>query len=365
MFFPLRTALSDTLSLHFALSKSRIATMAILIIGLVNSRTVNLSHLASQFPGEALHASNYRRLQRFFQYVRLDQADVAQIVKRMINLNRPVVLALDRTNWQVGSKQLNILMLAIVTRRFRVPLLWMIMDHRGNSNTLQRITLLQRYLDLFGASSIKILLADREFIGAQWMDFLNQNNVPFAIRVKSQMRVSLKDGSTWSLKTLTRRKRARTTIHTWAGWLQGLQTTPQTSLSFAAKQLANAEWLIVATNLSDPKEALRTYRKRWGIECLFADTKTRGFNLEDTHMSNLDKISTMLALLTLAIVWSYRCATQQMGLRAIKRKAHGRREKSWFRTGFDILRRWIIHKPENAIAAWTKTYPKKLKICFN
>ena len=68
-------------------------------------------------------------------------------------------------------------------------------------------------------------------------------------------------------------------------------------------------------------------------------------------MGNLDKISTMVALLTLAIVWSYQCATQQTGLRAIKRKAHGWREKSWFRTGFDILRRWIIHNPENAMVA--------------
>ena len=62
--------LLNTLSPHFDLSKTRLETMAIILFGLANGRTVNLSHLARQFPGTALHASSYRRLQRFFEYVR-------------------------------------------------------------------------------------------------------------------------------------------------------------------------------------------------------------------------------------------------------------------------------------------------------
>ena len=47
--------LRDTLRPHFNLSKTRLATMAIILFGLANGRIVNLSHLASQFPGKALH----------------------------------------------------------------------------------------------------------------------------------------------------------------------------------------------------------------------------------------------------------------------------------------------------------------------
>lgn len=32
----------------------------------------------------------------------------------------------------------------------------------------------------------------------------------------------------------------------------------------------------------DVRQALNDYRKRWAIECLFGDAKTRGLNLEDT-----------------------------------------------------------------------------------
>jgi hypothetical protein len=124
MFSACHAALMSTLGRQFVLSKSRLLTLAVLIIGLTQSRTVNLTHLASHFPGDATHASAYRRLQRFFQFVRLDTDRMAQLVVHMLNLERPKCLALDRTNWKIGSTDVNILVLAIVTRRFRVPLLW-------------------------------------------------------------------------------------------------------------------------------------------------------------------------------------------------------------------------------------------------
>ena len=105
-----------------------------MLAGLANGRTVNLSHLASQFPGMALHASSYRRLQRFFQHVRLDGDVVAQLIFRLLDLRGAQLLALDRTNWKLGKTDINILVLAIVTRRFKVPLMWSFLSHRGNSS---------------------------------------------------------------------------------------------------------------------------------------------------------------------------------------------------------------------------------------
>ena len=66
----LPATLAQTLSPHLDLGKSRLETLSWLIIGMVTGRTVNLSHPASQCYGEAQVSSHYRRLQRFFQYVR-------------------------------------------------------------------------------------------------------------------------------------------------------------------------------------------------------------------------------------------------------------------------------------------------------
>ena len=48
--------------------------------------------------------------------------------------------------------------------------------------------------------------------------------------------------------------------------------------------------LIVATN-RNPRKALNAYNNRWQIECLFAHTKTRGFNMEDTRLTQPAKLS--------------------------------------------------------------------------
>lgn len=350
-------ALTESLRRQFELGKSRLETLAVLVLGLAHCRTVNLSHLACHFPGRATHASGYRRLQRFFQHIRLESDQLALLMVRMLNLERKKCLALDRTNWKIGKTDVNILMLAIVTRRFRIPLLWSLIDHQGNSSTDQRIALMKRYLALFPAESIEALLADREFIGARWMDFLNKNKIPFAIRVKADMTITLTNGKTWSLETLMRKKRTRGLL-TWEGHLNGDGGATQRPLRIAARRLATNEALIIASNLPDAPRILSYYRRRWGIECLFGDAKTRGLNLEDTRITDPKKLDTLLVIVALAMLWAYRCATRHMGVKAIPRKAHGRRQQSWFRLGFDRLRNWLIYDPSSAISAWLQTAPK-------
>lgn len=356
MFTACHAALMKTLCRQFSLGKSRLETLAVLVMGLAQSRTVNLTHLACHLPGQATHASSYRRLQRFFQHVQLESDRLALLVVSMLNLSRKKCLVLDRTNWKIGSTNVNILMLAIVTRRFRVPLLWSMIGHQGCSDTEQRIALMRRYLALFPAASIELLLADREFVGAQWMDFLNENDIPFAIRLKEDMTLSLANGTTWSFRTLLRRKKVGGAQ--WEGQLKGTTGATRQPLRIAAKRLANKQVLIVATNQPEATQALNLYRRRWGIECLFGDAKTRGLNLEDTRIRNPNKLDCLLVVVALAIIWAYRGATCAMGMKAIPRKTHGRRQKSWFRLGFDRLRQWIINDQPKAAAAWIDAAPK-------
>jgi hypothetical protein len=62
-------ALRLSLQGHLSLRKSRLESFCVLVVGVLLSRTVNLSHLACMFPTQAEIASNYRRLQRFFAQV--------------------------------------------------------------------------------------------------------------------------------------------------------------------------------------------------------------------------------------------------------------------------------------------------------
>jgi transposase len=58
------------------------------------------------------------------------------------------------------------------------------LDGPGSSCTEARIALMRRYLAHFPASTVRLLLGDREFIGAEWLGFLNDNNIAFAIRLR-------------------------------------------------------------------------------------------------------------------------------------------------------------------------------------
>lgn len=365
-------ALRDTLRPRLGLSKDRIETLALIVIGMVSARTVNLSHLAAERPGPARVASTYRRLQRFFQHVRLGPDWAAPLVAELAGLRGldRWYLALDRTQWSIGGHEVNFLVLAAVTRRFRVPLIWTMIRGRGNSDTRQRIALMRRYLRLFDVSTIRLLLADREFVGHAWIDFLNENNIPFAIRLRENLRITTavneavneaaneavnEDGEGHEL-TLDARLHWRRRTKTLTGWPGAGKTRGRHQLHFAAKPLKNGEWLIVATNTT-PRLALAAYARRWAIECLFGDAKTRGLNLEDTRLKDPRKLALLMGLVALAIAWAARTAKDLLGAAWPKRKSHGYLEKSWFRTGFDQIRSLLRSDPLKAIRPWNKIAP--------
>lgn len=341
------SALQSLLTPHIALGKTRMETLCLIVVGMISARTVNLTHLAAERPGSALVASSYRRLQRFFQHVRLDADWAAPLIGTMLKGARAWELALDRTNWQVGGRDINYLVLAVVTPRYRVPILWTVLDGRGNSSTAQRIDLMRRYLALFGAESIRILLADREFIGADWMDFLKENNIPFAIRLREDLRAYTPEGHTLSLAA---RVRGRGRTHGFAARL-GSPAGPQVWIT--AKCLAGGEWLIVAAN-RDGRAPFLAYRNRWRIECLFSDAKTRGLNIEDTRLTDPRKLGLLMGLVALALAWAGRMATDLLAPHVPKRKAHGYYAKSWFRTGFDRIRQLLRTHPDEAVWPWRR-----------
>ena len=53
---------------------------------------------------------------------------------------------MDRTNWQWGKKNINILMLSITYKGIAIPLFWSLLDKKGNSNTSERIALMERFI---------------------------------------------------------------------------------------------------------------------------------------------------------------------------------------------------------------------------
>lgn len=302
--------LERTLSPHVPLSKSRLETLCLLVLGMISARTVNLTHIACERAAPAMIASTYRRLQRFFQHVRLPQDWSVGLVISLIGRPQRWYLCLDGTNWKVGKSDVNVLVQAVVTERFRVPSMWTLLKHSGNSTTAQRIALIQRYLARCDPSTVRMLLADREFIGQEWFAFLFEHKIPFAIRLKEEQIIHV-EGRAVSLRSwLSRCKGVR-------GFTAILPTKagqPDLELHFGARRIKGGELLVVAsTQQLRGERILRYYRKRWAIECMFADSKTKGFNLEDTRLKHKRKLSLLIAFTALATALACSAATKKLG----------------------------------------------------
>jgi len=121
-----------------------------LLAAILKAGRVNLNRLARHIERKAKTASVCRRLERFFSEVRLNDAEVAHATVAILGLrDRPWHLAMDRTNWKFGKADLNVLVLSVAVNQVRVPLFWTVLDKAGNSNTNERIDLMQTCLAAF------------------------------------------------------------------------------------------------------------------------------------------------------------------------------------------------------------------------
>ncbi len=84
--------------------------------------------------------------------------------------------------------------LILLHKGVAIPLLWVFLDTRGNSNSFERIGILKHFLLEFGHDRIQCLTADRAFIGTDWIKFLKRNRIRFRIRITRNIQVSNPSG---------------------------------------------------------------------------------------------------------------------------------------------------------------------------
>lgn len=185
------TPLLAVLKPHFPFHRSRLCCLAAFVLALVKTRTVNLASLATALNPRALPLSNERRLSRFLSGFDLPQDTLARFVLALVP-DAPLRLCLDRTTWFFGQTPINLLVLAVAYHKMAVPLLWTNLDKPGNSNTDERVALLERLFKLLEPERVASLTADREFVGVEWLGFLKAKPlsfVSFVLRVKRDFRV--------------------------------------------------------------------------------------------------------------------------------------------------------------------------------
>ncbi len=187
--------LNDIITENFNLHGNNSITIADFMIGLWLAATVNLNKIAnySNRAKKMKKVDIYRGYQNLIHKFRLTQVQLAQGILKMFGLlgDCQILLALDRTNWKYGLEDINLLVLSVVVNGCGIPLFWIELDSKGNSNTAERKTLMDMFISTFGAQKISYILGDREFIGDDWFSYLTELQIKFIMRIKSNMHIDI------------------------------------------------------------------------------------------------------------------------------------------------------------------------------
>lgn len=331
------SSLAKELKAHLPWHQARITCFSLFVLAIIQARSSNLLRVAEFFQCEAEVDSSYRRIKRFLSHFHICFLQIARLLLAWMPLAR-YTLCLDRTNWKHGKKDVNFLVLSVVWQGCSVPILWACLPKAGASNSQERIDLMTLCLKVIPADKIDCLLADREFIGDAWFRWLIDHKIRFRMRVKNNTAVVGNNGKTIQVWQFFDHVRIGDQ-ETWKSkrLVAGLQ------LHIAAHR--SVKGLLVVVSPDQPDNMVADYYQRWAIEVLFGNLKSRGFNLEHTHIVDPDKLKKLMAVLAVALLWSLRVGEWKYGdHKELPLYSHWRPAKSLFRLGLDVIRRVLNNR---------------------
>lgn len=330
--------LTSILNNHFQgkLNLARVKLISHFIVALCKVQTVTFEKLANAFDTQASSESSLRRIQRFIANYSLDSDLIARLVFNLLPKQNKLILSIDRTNWKFGQTNINIFMLGIVYKGVAFPLLFTMLDKQGNSNSSERIELVNKFIRLFGKDVIESIVADREFVGEQWLEFLNRSRIRYYIRIRNNFKVFIphKNKEIKASHLFNRFKPNEFVYYNKIVRLNGQLCY----LSGCKLNNRNGKQdFLIIISFNKPEKAQQDYKQRWQIEMSFKAMKSSGFDIEKTHLKDIDRIVKLILLVMIAFVWCYKIGIHLHLINPIKIKKHGRKAKSIFKYGLSFL----------------------------
>ncbi len=293
--------------LQNVLSKSKFLLLRILVWLLQVHKQVKIERLAAYLPIPILYQSRRKKIQRFLVEPRLSLVLfwfplIKLIVEQEFKPGSRLTLVLDRTQW----KDKNVFKISVVWRKRAFPIYWQILEKKGSSNVKEQIALIRPVLRLFSHYEL-VILGDREFHGVElsyWLKKRNRtakNPIYFAFRERKDVYIRRSKNNQKRFQDLTLTPGVKT-------FKKNVFVTKQKGfgrfniLAYQKRKYRNhiseEPWFII-TNLDDANEVVKYYKMRGGIEAMFRDYKTGGYNLEGSK-ANTTRLTILILLIAIA-----------------------------------------------------------------
>jgi hypothetical protein len=186
-----------------------------------------------------------------------------------------------------------------------LPIFWILLPKKGASNLREQQSVLRPVIKLFKTHKV-VIIGDREFHSVDLAQWIHRQGVKFVLRQKKdtsfrQKRQKFKSLSTVKIAPGQRQFLSEINITQKKGFGR-FNLAVYWKRKYKGKQ-EKAPWYLL-TNLSDLETALIVYQKRFGIEAMFKDCKTGGYNLEGSKASP-DKLIRIVLLIALAMTTAW------------------------------------------------------------
>ena len=271
--------------LRSMLNANQYILLNLLVELLQGQKQVRLERLAANLPLPIQFESRRRHLQRFLVCPKLT---ISHIWFAIINFlldsyftnSKKLIIVIDRTQW----REVNLLMVSLVWNSRAIPLNWQFLSRKGNSSFTQQQTLFTSVLPLLLDYQVTVL-GDREFCSVELGQWLQSQGLSICLRLKCNEYIRRNQEFTQQLKRLGLRPGmsmffGKVNVTKQLGFSQ-FNVACKWKRNYRHKQ-ATEGWFLL-TNLSTLKSAISAYQQRCGIECMFKDCKTGGYNLEGCH----------------------------------------------------------------------------------
>ena len=289
------------LHLQQQLKTTEYLTLKKLVYLLQCHRQVSIELLASLMPYPILFESRRRSVQRFLKLSSLEIETlwfplVQEIVKAKFKKAQSLKLTIDRTQW----RDKNIFVISLIWDKRAIPLYWQLLDKRGSSNIAEQQSLITPILALLKDYKI-IILGDREFGSVKLGSWLCEQDVKFVFRVKQERYIQQESAEYTHLSELG-------LLPGTSFFITGVKVTKQKGFGLfnvagywrrKSKGKVEDEGWYLLTNLGTHDTAISAFKGRMGIEAMFKDCKTGGYNLEKSHANN-ERLQKLILLIALA-----------------------------------------------------------------
>jgi hypothetical protein len=303
-------------SLQEYLSPDQILMLEMLVRVIQIFKEVKIEKLAARLPLPIKYESRRRAVQRFLINRGLDISLIwLPIVKMIIDKiqsnaknkartkkgsKQVLHLAIDRTQWADN----NVFVVAAILNKRAMPIYWIMLDKKGCSNLSEQQQLIRPALALLSNYQM-ILLGDREFRGVHLAAWLTQLKVKYVFRIKGDTCLGDNCGNVCLVNQLKIKSGVRY-------FYPGIKLTKYKGFGYnnlaiywkrkyRGKQ-PKEPWYLV-TNLDSADAAISAYQHRMGIEMMFRDCKTGGYNLEGSK-ANSARLTNLILLIAIAYTQS-------------------------------------------------------------